>query len=214
MNIAIYTRVSTEKQEYENQLLQLREFAKKKSWKVYKEYSETISGKESQRPEFLKMMKEASQKKFDAIVVWALDRFTREGTERVWHYISLLNSYDVKFISYSEPHFNTDNELVRDVLLSIMGALAKQERLRLSARTKAGLERARLQGKKIGKPIASNKTKEWIRKLREQGKSYREICKEVYYWDASRNRHNVSMGLVHKTLSGIPTIKTRKGGSR
>ena len=209
MKIAIYTRVSTEKQDYENQLLQLREFAKNKGWEIVQEYAETISGKESQRPEFQKMFAEASKKKFDAIVVWALDRFTREGTERVWHYISLLNSYSVKFISYSEPHFNTENELVRDILLSVMGALAKQERLRLSARTKAGLERARLQGKKIGKPKMNKKVINLIIELREQGKSYREICKEVYYWDASRNKHYVSMGFVHKTLSNNTTHKIR-----
>jgi len=209
MRVAIYTRVSTGKQDYENQLLQLKEFSKSKGWKIYKEYSETISGKEADRPEFKKMFEDASKKKFDAILVWALDRFTREGTERVWYYISKLNSYGVKFISYSEPNFSTDNEMVRDILLSVMGSLAKQERLRLSARTKAGLERAKLQGKKIGKPKMNKKIGEQIIKLREQGKSYREICKEVHYWDASRNKHYVSIGFVHKTLSNIPTNKIR-----
>ena len=78
MIVAIYSRVSTGKQDYENQLLQLREFSKNKGWKVYEEYSETISGKEADRPEFKRMLEDASKRKFDAIVVWALDRFTRE----------------------------------------------------------------------------------------------------------------------------------------
>ncbi len=200
MKIAIYARVSTEKQDYENQLLQLKDYCKKKDFHIYRIYSETISGKESQRPIFKEMMLDASQRKFDAIVVWALDRFTREGTAKLWYYINTLNSYGVKFISYSEPVFNTDNEMVRDVLLTIMAALAKIERQRISDRTKAGLAIAKMKGKKLGKPPVPEKVKKLIIELREQGKSYRDICKEVYYWDASRNQHYVSMGLVHKVL--------------
>ncbi len=197
MKVAIYARVSTTQQEYENQLEQLRDYCNKQGWEIYKEYTETISGKESQRP-------------VDAILVWALDRFTREGTEKVWLYLTQLKSWGVGFISYTEPYFRTENELVRDVLFSIMGALAKQERLRISERTKAGLERARKLGKKLGKPEIPQKLKEEIIKLREQGLSYREICERVYYWDKSRNKHFVSLGFVHKTLSENSTKKLRK----
>lgn len=192
-------------QEHDNQLNQLKDYCKKKEWSIYKVYSETKSGGEAQRPLFKEMMTEAGQKRFDAILVWALDRFTREGTEKVWHYISLLNSYDVKFISYSEPYFNTDNEMVRDILLSVMGSLAKQEKLRISQRVKAGLETAKKKGKILGKPKVSEKIKQQIVELREQGKSYRDICREVFYWDASRNKHSVSMGFVHKTLAKVNT---------
>ena len=210
MNIAIYVRVSTEKQDYENQLAQLREYCKKQNYSIYHIYSETISGKEANRPIFKDMMLNASQRKFDAILVWALDRFTREGTAKLWHYINLLNSYDVKFISYSEPVFNTDNEMVRDILLTVMSALAKIERQRISERTKAGLAIARSKGIRLGKPPVPDNVKQLIIKLREQGKSYRDICKEVYYWDASRNKHQVSLGYVHKTLSRNNKEDTRK----
>jgi len=209
MKVAIYVRVSTEKQDYENQLSQLREYCKKQNHSIYKIYSETISGKESQRPIFKEMMDCAAQRKFDGIVVWALDRFTREGTAKLWHYINTLNSYGVKFISYSEPVFNTDNEMVRDILLTVMAALAKIERERISDRTKAGLAVARAKGIRLGKPEVPKKVKQLIIDLREQGKSYRDICKEVYYWDASRNQHYVSMGLVHKTLSNYHTTNPR-----
>ena len=201
MNIAIYVRVSTGQQDYENQLEQLRDFCKNKNWNIYKEYSEIISGKEYDRPEFKRMLEDASKRKFDAILVWALDRFTREGTARVWHYLSLLNTWGIKFISYTESYFNTENEMVRDILFSIMASLAKQERLRIGERTKAGLERARAKGIKLGKPKVSKKIRDKIVELREQGKSYREICGEVYYWDKARNKHFVSLGFVHKTLS-------------
>jgi putative DNA-invertase from lambdoid prophage Rac len=205
MKVAIYTRVSTERQDYENQLFQLREYCKRQGWVVYKEYSETISGKERDRPEFKKLLEEAAKHRFDAILVWALDRFTREGTERVWYYLSLLDNWNIKFISFQEPYLRTDNELARSILISVMGALAKQERLRISLRTKAGLEKARIKGVELGKPKLSEKVKEKIRNLREQGKSYREICNEVWYWDKSNNKHFVSMGFVHKTLSKNPT---------
>lgn len=210
MNIAIYLRVSTEKQDYENQLMQLKEYCKKQGWNTYKIYSETISGKESERPIFKEMMKDASQKKFDAILVWALDRFTREGVAKAWYYISQLNIYGTKFFSFTEPYFNTDNKFTRDILFSIMATLAEQERLRISERTKAGLQRAKAMGKKIGKPPVPEKIKQLIIDLREQGKSYREICKEVYYWDSSKHKKQVSMGFVHKTLSSPNAKNFRK----
>ena len=205
MKVAIYTRVSTEKQDYENQLVDLREYCKKQEWHIYKEYTERVSGKESKRPVFKEMMLHAARKKFDGILVWALDRFSREGTAKVWHYFSLLEQYKVKFISYSEPQFNTDNEISRDILLTVMAVMAKQERIRISERTKAGLAVAKAKGVKLGKPEIPQRIKNQIVELREQGKSYRDICSEVFYWDGSRNKHYVSMGFVHKTLQDANT---------
>ena len=203
MKVAIYTRVSTEKQDYENQVNQLKKFCKENKWEIYDSYAETISGKEAERSEFKRMLSDAAKHRFDAIVVWALDRFSREGTQKVWQYFSLLDSWNIQFISFQEPYLRTDNELARDILISIMGALAKQERLRISARTIAGLNQARLKGIRLGRKEVPEKIKEQIRILREQGKSYRDICKEVYYWDDSRHQHYVSMGFVHKTLAEI-----------
>lgn len=209
MKVAIYCRVSTTKQDYENQLSQLRDYCEKKKHEIYRVYSETISGKESQRPVFKEMMQDAIKKKFDAILVWALDRFTREGTAKVWQYINLLNSYEIKFISYSEPSFNTDNEMVRDILLTVMATLAKQERLRISERTKAGLQVARAKGIKLGRKEVPNKIKKTIIELHEQGKNYREICNEVYYWTATRGKKFVSLGFVHKTIADFNSKKLR-----
>jgi putative DNA-invertase from lambdoid prophage Rac len=199
MKVAIYTRVSTGKQDYENQISQLKEYCKKQNYEVYKIFSETISGKESNRPIFKEMLSEASKRRFDAVLVWALDRFTREGTSKVWYYINLLNNYKVKFISYTEPLLGTENEMIRDIVLTVMGAMAKQERLRISERTKAGLETAKRRGKKLGRPRLKN-TEKAIIELYNQGKKIREICKEVYYWDKNKHKKYVSMGFVHKTI--------------
>lgn len=200
IRVALYGRVSTDKQNYDNQVNALKEYAKKNGWTIYKVYSEVISGKESEREEFKKMFADAEQRKFDAILVWALDRFTREGTEKVWQYLTRLKSLNIKFISYQEPYFNTDNELVRDVLFSIMGALAKQERLRISERVRAGLVRAKSLGHKSGKPEIPIEIKEQIIACRKEGKTFKQIQQEVFYWTKGRNKKNVSMGFINKVL--------------
>jgi len=192
MKVAMYTRVSTDKQDYKNQLIQLRNFCQNQGWEIYKEYSETISGKESQRPKFKELLEDASKKKFDSILVWSLDRFTREGTSKVWQYFSLLQSYNIQFISFQEPYLRTDNELARDILISVMGALAKQERIRLSERTKAGLQRVKEQGTKLGRPSIEEEIIEKAKKLHKEGKSYSSISEDL----------NISKGSISNILVG------------
>lgn len=203
MNIAIYIRVSTTKQDYEVQLQQLEEYCKKKEWTIVKIYKETASGKESERPVFKEMLKEAQSRLpiFNGILVWALDRFTREGSAKVWQYMNLLSKNNIQFISFQEPMLSTDNEMVRDIILTVMGAMAKQERIRISERTKAGLQRVKAKGIKLGRKEISNKTKEEIIRLSGEGKSIREISKIVHYWDKSNNRRFVSTGFVHSVLN-------------
>ena len=98
------------------------------------------------------MFQDAAQRKFDLVLFWALDRFTREGLQKTIYYLQQLDSCGVTFHSYSEPYLNTDQELVRDILLSVLASLAKQERRRISGGPKAGLETA----KKRGSPGCSN----------------------------------------------------------
>ena len=198
--VAIYLRVSTDRQDYENQLIKLKEYAEKREWEIYKVYSEVMSGKERNRPVFRQMLEDAKKREFDVILVWALDRFTREGTMAVWHYFDMLSKYGIEFVSYTEPYLNTDNELVRDILLSIMGALAKQERIRIAERTKAGLERARMQGKKLGRPEVMSKVRDKVIELYKQGKTYRQIVEEVYYWDNQRRKRKISLGMVSQII--------------
>ena len=216
MKVAIYTRVSTDKQDYENQLIQLREYCKKKSFEISVIYRETISGKEHNRPEFKQMMSDASKQKFDAILVWALDRFTREGVDKVWKYIKELDYHGIEFISYQEPFLNTDNKMVKDMLFSIMGVLAEQERIRISERTKTSLLRYKRQiekngyfiskeGKKVkalGRPSIKNVDKKII-EAHNSGMSMRQISKTIYYWTASNNKRFVSLGYVHKVIKNL-----------
>ncbi|MCH8019688.1 recombinase family protein, partial [candidate division KSB1 bacterium] len=93
-----------------------------------------------------------SSKEIRPGAILALDRFTREGLQKTIFYLRQLDDCGVKFHSYTEPYLNTDQELVRDILLSVLASLAKQERRRISGRLKAGLETA----KKRGSPGCSN----------------------------------------------------------
>lgn len=180
MRVGIYVRVSTGKQDTENQLDQLRNYCVRRGWKIEQIYQETISGKERNRPEFSSMLEDARKGIIDCILVWALDRFTREGTERVWFYLGKLKDYNVSFVSYQEQFLSTDNELVRDVLYSLKAALAKQERFLISERTKAGLERTKRNGTKLGRPeTLNNGLRDQAVELRKRGFSYSEIGRRL-----------------------------------
>ena len=95
------------------------------------------------------------------MLFWALDRFSREGMVPTL-YLQRLSACGVSFHSYTEAHLATDNELVRNILLALLASLAKVEAQKISERTRAGMARARAQGKRIGRPTISHKLKEKI----------------------------------------------------
>jgi len=193
MKTAIYVRVSTDKQEVENQLQPLLDFANKRGLEVYKIYKDIATGKSSNREEFNIMISEAHQKKFDAILVWSLDRLSREGMVKTVYLLEHLSNIGVNVISYTEPYLDTSNELARNILLAVVSTLAKAERERISERTKAGLERLKKQGKKLGRPPIPENTREEIVKLRKEKLSLREIGETL----------GVSHTLVSQVLNGV-----------
>lgn len=147
---AIYVRVSTDKQEVDNQLLQLREYATKSKYEIHKEYIDIISGKETSRPGYDAMFQDAYKKMFDIILFWDLSRFSRAGTLFTLQKLKELENLSIDWESYQEPYFRSVGQF-KDVVLSIIATVAKIERLKISERTIAGLKRARLQGKPVGK---------------------------------------------------------------
>lgn len=148
--IAIYVRVSTDKQEAENQLLQLRRYCKRSNYTISKEYTDIISGKETSRPNYDRMYKDAHKRLFDIILFWDLSRFSRAGTLFTLQKLKELENIGIEWESYQEPYFKSAGEF-KDVVLSILSTVAKIERQRISERTKAGLERAKKKGARIGK---------------------------------------------------------------
>lgn len=150
--VAIYVRVSTEKQEAENQLRDLREYCQKRNWTVYKEYVDIISGKEKSRPAFNQMFLDAHQRQFDIVLFWDMSRFSRSGLSYTLQKLTELQNAGVGWHSYTEPHVNTSDELVRNIVLAVLSSIAKAEREKISERTKAGLRLARARGTKLGRP--------------------------------------------------------------
>jgi DNA invertase Pin-like site-specific DNA recombinase len=155
MRVAIYARVSTDDkgQDPENQLVQLREWCGNAGHTVVNEYVDFESGRKADREQFSLLFQDAHRRRFDTVLVWALDRFSREGMAPTIVHLQKLVSYGVAFHSYTEPLLSTDNELVRDIVLAVMASLAKQEAVRISERTKAGMARAKAKGKRIGRPM-------------------------------------------------------------
>jgi len=162
MKVAIYTRVSTTKQEHQNQLSQLEEFCVQQGWDVYRRFTDTISGKENSRPEFDEMFLNAHQKKFDLVLFWDLSRFSRSGTLFTLQKLTELKNLNVGWHSYTEPFFSSIGDF-SDVVISIMATLAKIERQKISERTLAGLAIAKQKGKKLGRPHGSADKKRRVR---------------------------------------------------
>lgn len=178
MKIAIYARVSTGKQDNENQLSQLREFADKQGWTVEKEYVDVITGSgKKAREQFDDMMDAASKHQFDCVLFWKLDRFSREGVRKTLFYLTQLDGWKVGWRSFQEQWFDSCGPF-KDAVISIMATLAEQERITISERTKAGLRRARRAGKVLGRaPLALDMGK--VRARRAKGESLRNIAKAL-----------------------------------
>jgi DNA invertase Pin-like site-specific DNA recombinase len=154
--VAIYARVSTDNkgQTPDNQLLQLRAWCERMGYPVVREYVEHENGGKGAeyRKQLAAMFAGATRREFDLLLVWSLDRFSREGMAATVGHLQRLASHGVAFRSFTEEHLSTENELVRNILLATLSSLAKLEREKISQRTKAGLERARARGKVLGRP--------------------------------------------------------------
>lgn len=174
---ALYARVSTkDKQDTENQLRDLREYCKRQGWSTA-EYIDHVTGSTADRDAFRKLFEDASRKKFDIVLVWALDRFTREGVLETFEHIRNLTRYGVQFESYTEPHFRTTGP-AGELMLAIAAWIAKQERIRISERVKAGLRTARAKGVQLGRRRAVF-DRERARRMRSGGASFAAIAKNL-----------------------------------
>jgi DNA invertase Pin-like site-specific DNA recombinase len=193
--VGLYARVSTKdkRQDTANQLDQLRQFAGTQGWTVVHEYVDRATGKHSDREQFQKLFQDASQRKFDVVLFWSLDRFSREGVRETLNHLERLASYGVGYRSFTEQYLDSCG-IFRDAVLGILATIAKQERVRLSERTLAGLERARKAGRVGGRPrVIVDRTK--VDRLAKAGKSLAAIAEAV----------GTSKSTVHRLLTGSGT---------
>jgi DNA invertase Pin-like site-specific DNA recombinase len=151
------------------------------NWPIVAEYEDRESGSKSEkdRPKFKAMLEAASKREFDVLLFWSLDRFTREGMVEALTTLKRLNDYGVKYRSLQEPYIDTTNPF-GDLLAAFVAKIAQLERERIRERIYAGLERAKAEGKELGRPrLAVDRTK--IRRLRAEGLSVRAIAQKTGY---------------------------------
>jgi len=191
---ALYLRISTrsdkrdddaarqrKRQDVENQRRQLREFCETQGWQIVAEYTDEESGAKSDRAGFQRMWQDAAQRRFDVLLFWALDRFSREGVLETLNYLQRLNSFGINWRSHTEQYLDSCG-VFRDAVLAILAAIAKQERVRISERTRAGLDRAREKGTRTGRPIGRPRLvfhRDQVQELRKEGLSWRQIARRV-----------------------------------
>ena len=149
MRCAIYARVSTFDQEPENQLAEIRRYIAARGWTGEEYVDRGISGAKDRRPALDRLLIDARRRRFDVVVVWRLDRLGRN----LRHLITLLEELQALGIAFVSLNEGIDATTPAGKLqMHILGAIAEFERARIAERVKAGLQRARAQGKRLGRP--------------------------------------------------------------
>ncbi len=184
MQVAIYARVSTTEQNVDMQIEELRNYCNRMQYLIYEEYVDVgVSGAKQSRPQFNELLSDMRKKKFDAILVWKLDRIGR-SLQHLLHIMQELQHKGIGFISYNQ---NIDTTTPSGKLLfQIMGAFAEFEREIIRERVKAGKAKSKL--KQGRKSLKINKSE--VLRLRKEGKSLREIG----------NLLNVSYGTIRNLI--------------
>ena len=170
---ALYMRVSTVDQHPETQLLDLRQLAAQRGFQIIAEYTDRISGAKARRPGLDQLMKEARRGRFDVVLVWACDRIAR-STRHFLEVLDELNRLNVEFVSFREQ-IDTGGPLGRAIVV-IIGAISELERNLIVERVRAGMRRARLEGRSIGRPSLEIDRAAIIRD-RQLGRSLGQLAK-------------------------------------
>lgn len=176
MNVALYARVSTDNQDPEVQLLALRQHCTQRGLTIVEEFIDRgVSGAKEKRPALDRLLKVAWQGQFRAVLVWRFDRFARS----VKHLLSALENFrslNIHFISLQEQ-FDTSSP-IGQAMFTIIGAMAQLERDIIRDRVKAGLERARARGIRLGRPPTARNIY-YIAFLHGEGLSIPAIAKKL-----------------------------------
>ena len=188
MRVVKYQRVSTSKQDYENQTNSLDKQIELLGWDCVGEYKEVVSGVKDSRPQLQKMIEDARLRKFDRVIVFALDRLGRKIVQIV-NTIHSLEECGVHLFIVKES-VDTSNSQGK-IFANFISIFSQLERDMMISRQKEAIDRIRSKGGKWGKgKLISQEQRDNIVALRTQGLSYRGICKEV----------DVSLGSVQHTL--------------
>jgi DNA invertase Pin-like site-specific DNA recombinase len=190
--IAIYARTSTSdgKQNVETQLSLLRQYCAQRGFEIHKEYVDQMSGSSDKRPEYLELLADAKKRMFSAVIVYRFDRFAR-STKMLIEGLEEFNHLGIDFISYNE-NIDTSSPMGK-CMFSIISAFAELEKSVIRERVMSGLDRARKEGKVLGRPRVGFDVAKAL-SLRGEGLGVRRIAKQL----------GVSYGTVYRTLKNIP----------
>ena len=179
MRCALYARVSTTDQNCEMQLRELREYISRRNWQNGGEYTDTgYSGAKASRPALDKLMEDASERKFDCVIVWKIDRFGR-SVLHLNQQLGVLTSYGVRFIATSQSLDTDERNPTSRLLLQILASVAEFEREMIRERTLSGIRAAQAAGKVVGRPRRIFRRDEVVRLREEEGLSWRAIGKKL-----------------------------------
>src|SRR3984893_11508646 len=188
IRVALYARVSTcnGQQDPELQLRELREYARLRGLTIVGEYIDRISGSKDSRPALNRLMADASQRKFDAVLVWKLDRFGRS----LRHLVNALAELEALGLTFISLRDNLDLSTPSGRLMfQIIGAMAEFERSLIQERVKAGLRNAKAKGRRLGRPRAVVDEAE-VLAMRNAGASWRTIAEKL----------GVGLGTAHRIV--------------
>src|SRR5882762_4165853 len=192
--VALYARVSTlNNQDPEMQLAELREYAGRRGWQIVEEFTDQgVSGCKESRPALNRLMADACRRRFDAVLVWKIDRFGR-SLKHLVNALAELAALGVAFISLRD---NLDLSTPSGRLMfQIIGAMAEFERALIQERVRAGLRNARAKGRRLGRPRVLVDASR-IASLRTQGRSWSQIQAQL----------GVSKGTAQRAFAGLPKI--------
>ena len=194
---ALYCRISTGDQHVETQLLDLREMAEQRGLEIVREYTDIISGAKSKRPGLDQLMADARRHNFDILIVAAFDRLARN----VGHFLKVLdemNHLGIAFLSVRE-NIDSSGPLGRAMII-IVGAIAELERSLIVERVRAGMRRARMEGRRIGRaPLDIDRA--LVVADRRSGMSLTEVAK----------KHHVSRATVCRLTNEARGLKSHGG---
>ena len=176
--VALYARVSTldKGQDPETQLRPLREYAQRRGFAVVEEYVDQASGTSEERTQYKSMMAAAKKRQLDAVLVWRYDRFAR-STQALVNALKEFQSLGVDFISYQE---NIDTTTpTGELIFHVMASLAQFESALISQRVRAGMARAKAQGKHVARPRLALAKQAAIAQLLSAGLSMNQVSKQL-----------------------------------
>ncbi len=174
--VAIYARVSTSEQSTDSQLLDLRRYVRERGWHLYREYTDNgVSGTKDFRPALNELMNDARKRRFDTVLVWRFDRFAR-STKHLILALEEFRNLGIDFVSFQE-NIDTSSPL-GSAIFTIISAVAQLERDIIAERVKAGLRRAKENGKKLCRPKVKVDLDQ-VKALHSQGYSTRAIAQEL-----------------------------------